>query len=429
MRRPARATAAAVAAAALTAAVAVALGGAAAPAAAAAPADGLVANLGGVYTRTAGAPAACPPTVVHAASRAGLQPGIYYVDHANITANGTACAVGGRATLFEPGLLANATAISDLEASARNDAVALLASPVAAAIMAALRADGGNDWLGGYEEQERVCGGYRWPAALTFLLYTDGVAAADVGFSTDEGGMVVILPANATCVYAIDDADREGVPHLPAIGTTDAPEEPAESGEPAGEGTTPTPAPSPVASPAPSPSAAADNDGATCFPADAEVDTPRGPVRVDALVVGDVVAAPGGGTSTVFLFTHASPPDAGRRHVYVELAAADGRTLTVTPSHYVYVGGGKRVPAGTVSVGDTLDDATAGRCVPVVGVRRLVAPRGLYNPQTLGGDLVVAGFRVSTYTTAIEPTAAHGLLAPVRGVWRLAAGLAALVSA
>lgn len=427
MKRPSRATAAAVAAA-VTASVAVALGGGAAPAAAAAPAEGLVANLGGVYTRTAGAPASCPPAVVHAASRAGLQPGIYYIDHANITANGTACAVGGRATLFEPALLANASAISDLEASARNDAVALLGAPVAAAIMTALRADGGNEWLGGYEEQERVCGGYRWPAALTFLLYSDGVSAPDVGFSADEGGMVVLLPANASCIYAIDDADREGVPHLPAIGATDAPEEPAESGEPASPA---SPSPSPVAEASPEPTAAAaaaDNDGATCFPADAAVDTPRGPVRMDALAIGDEVSAPGGRTSTVFLFTHASPPAADRRHVYVELAAADGRRLTVTPSHYVYVEGGRRVPAGTVAVGDALDDA-AGGCVPVVGVRRLVAPRGLYNPQTLGGDLVVHGFRVSAYTTAIEPAAAHSLLAPVRGVWRLAAGLAGLVSA
>lgn len=414
-----------VAAAAVVAAVAVTL----CSPAAAAP-EGLVANLGGVYTRTAGAPASCPPTVVHTASRAGLQPGIYYVDHANITANGTACAVGGRATLFEPSLLANATAISDLEASARNDAEALLGAPVAAAIMAALRAAGGSDWLGGYEEQERVCGGYRWPAALTFLLYSDGVSAPAVGFSADEGGMVVILPGNATCVYGIDDADREGVPQLPAIGATDEPEEPVESGEPAEAGT-PTPVPSPVASPAPTPSVtASDNDGATCFPADAQVDTPRGPVRIDALAVGDEVAAPGGGSTTVFLFTHASPPDAARPHVYVEMATADGRTLTVTPSHYVYVGGGDRVPAGTVAMGDALDDAAAGgRCVPVVGVRRLVAPRGLYNPHTLHGDIVVGGFRVSTYTTAIEPATAHGLLAPVRGVWRLAAGLAGLVSA
>lgn len=423
MRHPVRTVVAAVGVA-VTAAVNLALGGAAP---AAAQPSGLVANLGGVYTRTAGAPAACPPTIVHSASRAGLQSGVYYIDHANITANGTACAVGGRATLFEPALLANASAITDLEASARNDAVALLGAPVAAAIMSALRAAGENEWLGGYEEQERVCGGYRWPAAITFLLYSDGVTAADVGFSTDEGGMVAILPGNATCVYTIDDADREGVPQLPAVGTTAAPEEPAETGEPDEED--PPLTPSPSAAPSPTTSAAPDNDGATCFPADTTVDTPRGPVRVDALAVGDEVAAPGGRTTTVFLFTHASPPDTARPHVYVELSTADGRTLTVTPSHYVYIEGGRRVPAGTVAVGDTIDDDRAGQCVQVVGVQRVVAPRGLYNPQTLDGDLVVSGFRVSTYTTAIEPATAHRLLAPVRGIWRLAAGMVGLMSA
>lgn len=78
--------------------------------------------------------------------------------------------------------------------------------------------------------------------------------------------------------------------------------------------------------------AAADNDGAhTCLPADAVVDTLASPVRVDT--VGDTVSAPGGRTTTVFLFTHAAALAAARRYVYVELATADGGTLTVTYYH------------------------------------------------------------------------------------------------
>jgi len=391
--------------------------------AAAAADDDLVSNLGGVYTRTAGDAAMCPPTVVHEASRNGLQAGIFYIDHANITMNASECAVGGRATLFTPSLLANQTAITDLEASARNDAEQLLGNPFAAGIMAALRADTDDEgWLGGYEEQERVCGGYRWPAALTFLLYTDAVEAADVGFSADEGGMVAVLPGNKTCVYAIDDDARTEVDVLPAVGETASPEEEKE-GE--GEGdATPTPAPSPSAS---ADDAPADNDEATCFPADARVATPAGPVRVDALSIGDTVTAPGGGTTTVFLFTHAAPPTPTELWVYVELTTAGGRSLTVTPSHYIYANG-RRVPAGTVGVGDALDGAE-GACHPVTAVRRLRAARGVYAPQTLDGDLVVDGFRVSTYTTAVAPAAAHGLLAPVRAAWRVAAAVVGVASA
>jgi len=393
--------------------------------AAAAADDDLVSNLGGVYTRTAGDAAMCPPTVVHEASRNGLQTGIFYIDHANITMNGSDCAVGGRATLFTPSLLANQSAITDLEASARNDAEQLLGNPFAAGIMAALRADEDDEgWLGGYEEQERVCGGYRWPAALTFLLYTDAVDAADVGFSADEGGMVAVLPGNKTCVYAIDDDSRTEVDVLPAVGETAGPEEEIE-----GEGDA-TPTPTPTQAPSPSANAddaSDDNDEATCFPADARVATPAGPVRVDALAIGDTVTAPGGGTTTVYLFTHAAPPSPKEMWVYVELTTAGGRSLTVTPSHYIYANG-RRVPAGTVAVGDSLDGAE-GACHPITAVRRLRAARGVYNPQTLDGDLVVDGFRVSTYTTAVAPAAAHGLLAPVRAAWRVAAAVVGAASA
>eukprot|EP00168_Porphyra_purpurea_P015482 TRINITY_DN477_c0_g1_i12.p2 TRINITY_DN477_c0_g1~~TRINITY_DN477_c0_g1_i12.p2 ORF type:complete len:353 (-),score=146.44 TRINITY_DN477_c0_g1_i12:381-1439(-) len=297
--------------------------------AAAAADEALVSNLGGLYTRTAGNAATCPPSVVHEASRNGLQAGVFYVDHANISMNGSDCAVGGRATLFTPSLLANASAITDLEASARNDAAQLLGNPLAAGIMAALRADEDDEgWLGGYEEQERVCGGYRWPAALSFLLYTDAVEAADVGFSADRGGMVVVLPTNATCVYAIDDDDRTEVDVLPAVGETASPEEPEEEGEGEGDGLA-TAAPFPTMEGTTPP---VDNDGATCFPADAVVATPAGLVRVDALAIGDTVTAAGGGTTTVFLFTHAAPPSPAEVWAYVRLTTASGRSLTVTPS-------------------------------------------------------------------------------------------------
>jgi hypothetical protein len=48
----------------------------------------------------------------------------------------------------------------------------------------------------------------------------------------------------------------------------------------------------------------------------------------------------------------------------------------------------------------------------------LVRGVGLYNPQTLHGDIVVDGVRASTYTEAVDPVFAHAVLAPVRAVYR-----------
>ena len=42
---------------------------------------------------------------------------------------------------------------------------------------------------------------------------------------------------------------------------------------------------------------------------------------------------------------------------------------------------------------------------------------GLYNLQTLHGDVVVGGLRASTYTTAVDPAVAHRLLWPLRAVF------------
>ena len=49
----------------------------------------------------------------------------------------------------------------------------------------------------------------------------------------------------------------------------------------------------------------------------------------------------------------------------------------------------------------------------------LEAATGLYNPQTLSGDIVVNGIKASTYTAAIAPSLAHAALWPVRMMYRL----------
>jgi hypothetical protein len=46
-----------------------------------------------------------------------------------------------------------------------------------------------------------------------------------------------------------------------------------------------------------------------------------------------------------------------------------------------------------------------------------VLATGLYNPQTLQGDVVVDNVRASTYTTAVEPAFAHAVLTPLRAAY------------
>lgn len=46
--------------------------------------------------------------------------------------------------------------------------------------------------------------------------------------------------------------------------------------------------------------------------------------------------------------------------------------------------------------------------------------RGLYNPQTTDGSIVVDGVVVSTYTEAVGPPSAHALLTPVRALFKWA---------
>lgn len=77
--------------------------------------------------------------------------------------------------------------------------------------------------------------------------------------------------------------------------------------------------------------------------------------------------------------------------------------------------GGCFVSAGAVAVWDdlVLADGPPSRVVRVDAV----TSSGLYNPQTLDGDIVVGGSLASTYTTAVDPAVASAALAPLRELW------------
>ena len=100
---------------------------------------------------------------------------------------------------------------------------------------------------------------------------------------------------------------------------------------------------------------------------------------------------------------------------FVELTTATG-ALRLTPGHYLYVNG-KTAQARAVKVGDHLETASGSPAV-VTGITH-VRDTGLYNPHTLHGDVIVDGFRTTTYTDAIAPTMAHALLAPARALYTM----------
>jgi hypothetical protein len=157
------------------------------------------------------------------------------------------------------------------------------------------------------------------------------------------------------------------------------------------------------------------SSNSTCFPADATVTTFAGAVkRMDELLAGDRVHVGRGQFSEVFMFTHKTA-DVESEFVVVHTASSGSR-LRLSPGHYMYVNGALAA-AKTVTVGDSVELGD-GSMDTVAAVSTAVL-KGLYNPQTLQGDIVVDNVRASTYTTAVEPMFAHAILTPLRAAYRM----------
>lgn len=147
-----------------------------------------------------------------------------------------------------------------------------------------------------------------------------------------------------------------------------------------------------------------------CFPGEVTVQLKSGELRhMKDVQIGDEVYVGNGQYSAVFMFTHKLH---NRMETFVELETAKG-VISLTPSHYMYANG-VAVPARNVKVGDTVEDGESNRIL-VRRIRR-VSLRGLYNPQTVHGDIVVNGIRASTYTTSVAPSVAHALLSALRAL-------------
>lgn len=189
---------------------------------------------------------------------------------------------------------------------------------------------------------------------------------------------------------------------------------PEPSAEPSQDMPTPEPLPA-----SPTPSVSADNKR-SCIPAHAKVELAGGgSVPASEIRVGDLVRVGLRTYSPVLAITHAD--DAARSEmVSVRTAHA---SLLLSPGHLLK-SNGILIPAHALRVGDGIAVMINGRLV----VESVLAAdteitRGLYNPQTASGELLVsiqdaAPVLISAYTTAVQPSGAHAMLSPLRTLYR-----------
>lgn len=199
-----------------------------------------------------------------------------------------------------------------------------------------------------------------------------------------------------------------------------------------------TPKPSPSAAPSvaavaepepieetvePSVSLDADGDGTDtssassnneCFPAHASVALRDGSRKhMYELEIGDQVQTGPHDYSPIFAWTHRATLVRARfLRVWHERSHTP---LVVTAGHFVYKTDGALVVASDLAVGDAVVWRN-GVGSTIVKVDQAWYT-GLYNPQTVHGDIVVDGVVASTYTKAVKAGTAHALLAPIRAVY------------
>ncbi|KAA8498291.1 Transmembrane protease serine 9 [Porphyridium purpureum] len=144
----------------------------------------------------------------------------------------------------------------------------------------------------------------------------------------------------------------------------------------------------------------------TCFPANGLVEMEDGSFkRMDALKIGDMVRVSSEAFSPVVFWGHHDAESVHSDFVRIQL---EHHSLTVTSGHLVYANG-KLVVAGSVQPGDIMITGT-GESASVLSVRRNVRAKGLYNPHTAHGDIVVDGVSASCYTRWVAPGLGHALL-------------------
>lgn len=157
--------------------------------------------------------------------------------------------------------------------------------------------------------------------------------------------------------------------------------------------------------------------GAACFPGSARVEIIGGyNVPISSLVVGDSVKTGVNSFSEVIMFTHR---EIESMNDFVFITTESGESISLSANHYLHVAAfGRLVPAHQIKIGNALLLGDSGLSSLVLRTER-VRKQGLYNPQTIDGNIVVDNIVASAYTTAIHPHLAHFALAPVRWLYKM----------
>lgn len=149
-----------------------------------------------------------------------------------------------------------------------------------------------------------------------------------------------------------------------------------------------------------------------CFPAESLVMLADGSRKsIQQVQVGDFVQVGPSKFSPVFMFTHRFL-ETVRPFTVLTTSRAN---ISLTAGHFIYVND-KLVPAEQAQPGDFIE-LHDGSKHPILNIRTQLK-KGLFNPQTVHGDIVVNGIRASTYTKAVAPPTAHTLLTPLRFLFR-----------
>lgn len=306
-------------------------------------------------------------------------------------------------------------------------------------------------WIVGYDFLQRTCRDITVPAFVGYLWF-EPIRDVVVGAFQLKGGTKYLLltffrQPSKGCIYVADTLGGPGPVSDPSVGnnptrpgTQPPPSEDDASESDEEEEPDTAEEPAPEKPPQETPNGGSDeaaNDGGegggsvfgpeaanadpeegsrACFPAAARVELADGStVSMHELVVGHRVRAAPDEHSDVFFFSHRSL-NRDTLHEYIQVRTASGKAVTLSPGHYLHVGG-LLVAAQSVRVGDVLT-LSSGAATEVTEVVR-VKMAGKYAPHTLHGDIVVDEILVSTYTTAVHPTLAHHvLLAPLRLLYR-----------
>lgn len=130
-------------------------------------------------------------------------------------------------------------------------------------------------------------------------------------------------------------------------------------------------------------------------------------IQMHSLRVGMSVKSASNSYSPVFMLSHS---ESAGKYPFISL-----NNLTVSAGHYVYTVEKGLIPARKVRIGyHLLTDSKSNNNIEKVSTISHAREKGLFNPHTLDGTLVVNGYLTSTYTEAIPQSVCNSLLAPFR---------------